>query len=121
MQHDAPLVVVLVTERQPAIRRLLSARTHPQRKRIGLRDDRIGGDQQLSVPLTVPLMGLPLVPITVSEPADTKLFVRGTTATRKGHSAQIAAAMADILTHRWADHADPGMVSKGLRSLTYAE
>ena len=36
----------------------------------------------------VPLMGLPLVPMTVSWPADTKLFVRGTTATRKGHSAQ---------------------------------
>ena len=33
-------------------------------------------------------MGLPLVPMTVSWPADTKLFVRGTTATRKGHSAQ---------------------------------
>ena len=31
-------------------------------------------------------MGLPLVPMTVSWPADTKLFVRGTTATRKGHS-----------------------------------
>jgi hypothetical protein len=36
----------------------------------------------------VPLMGLPLVPMTVSWPADTKLFVRGTSATRKGHSAQ---------------------------------
>src|SRR5450759_1497973 len=34
----------------------------------------------------VPLMGLPLVPMTVSWPADTKLFVRGTTATRKRHS-----------------------------------
>ena len=33
-------------------------------------------------------MGLPLVPMTVSWPADTKLFVRGTTATRKRHSAQ---------------------------------
>jgi hypothetical protein len=32
-------------------------------------------------------MGLPLVPMTVSCPADTKLLVRGTTATRKGHSA----------------------------------
>jgi hypothetical protein len=40
-------------------------------------------------PVIVPLMGLPLVPMTVSWPADTKLFVRGTTATRKGHSAQI--------------------------------
>ena len=41
-------------------------------------------------PAIVPLMlmGLPLVPMTVSWPADTKLFVRGTTATRKGHSAQ---------------------------------
>jgi hypothetical protein len=29
--------------------------------------------------------------------------------------------MADILTHRWVDHADPGMVSNGLRSLAYAE
>jgi len=28
------------------------------------------------------------VPMTVSWPADTKLFVRGTTATRKRHSAQ---------------------------------
>ena len=36
----------------------------------------------------VPLMGLPLVPMTVSWLADTKLFVRGTTATRKRHSAQ---------------------------------
>jgi len=36
-------------------------------------------------------MGLPLVPMTVSWPADTKLFVRGTTATRKRHSAQIDA------------------------------
>jgi hypothetical protein len=42
-------------------------------------------------PVIVPLMGLPLVPITVSWPADTKLFVRGTTATRKRHSAQIDA------------------------------
>jgi hypothetical protein len=31
-------------------------------------------------PHGVPLMGLPLVPMTVSWPADTKLFVRGTTA-----------------------------------------
>ena len=54
------------------------------------------------------------MPMTVSWPADTKLFVRGTTATRKRHSAQITAAMADILTHRWADHADPGIVSNGL-------
>jgi hypothetical protein len=38
-------------------------------------------------------MGLPLVPMTVSWPADTKLFVRGTTATRKGHSAQIDARL----------------------------
>ena len=29
-----------------------------------------------------------IMPMTVSWPADTKLFVRGTTATRKGHSAQ---------------------------------
>src|SRR5665647_2417430 len=36
-------------------------------------------------------MGLPLVPMTESWPADTKLFVRGTTATRKGHSAQLDA------------------------------
>src|SRR5664279_4869792 len=35
----------------------------------------------------VPLMGLPLAPMTVSWPADTKLCVRGTTATRKRHSA----------------------------------
>src|SRR5664279_2682730 len=44
-------------------------------------------------PAIVPLMlmGLPLVPMTVSWPADTKLFVRGTTATRKGHSAQLDA------------------------------
>ena len=32
-------------------------------------------------------MGLSLVPMTVSWPADTKLFVRGTTATRKRYSA----------------------------------
>jgi hypothetical protein len=32
-------------------------------------------------------MGLPLVPMTVSWPADTQLFVRGATATRKRHSA----------------------------------
>src|SRR5674476_600921 len=38
-------------------------------------------------PVILPLMGLPLVPMTVSCPADTKLFVRDTTATRKGHSA----------------------------------
>jgi hypothetical protein len=31
----------------------------------------------------VPLMGLPLVPMTVSWPADTKLFVRGTTRDRE--------------------------------------
>ena len=31
-------------------------------------------------------MGLPLVPMTVTWPADTKLFVHGTTATRKRHS-----------------------------------
>jgi hypothetical protein len=37
-------------------------------------------------PLTVPLVGLPLVPMKVSWPADTKLSVRGTTATRKRHS-----------------------------------
>ena len=38
-------------------------------------------------------MGLPFVPMTVSWPADTKLFVRGTTATRNGHSAQNDAAL----------------------------
>ena len=34
-------------------------------------------------------MGLPLVPMTVSWPADTKLFVHGTTATRKRHSGSL--------------------------------
>jgi hypothetical protein len=45
---------------------------------------RIGARTPNSVPMRpviVPLMGLPLVPMTVSWPAHTKLFVRGTTAT----------------------------------------
>jgi hypothetical protein len=37
-------------------------------------------------PVILPLMGLPLAPMTVSWLADSKLFVRGTTATTKGHS-----------------------------------
>jgi hypothetical protein len=41
-------------------------------------------------------MGLPLVPMTVSWPPDTKLFVRGTTATTKGHCAQIDAVRAQL-------------------------
>ena len=40
-------------------------------------------------PVIVRLMGLPLVPMTVSWPADTKLFVRGTTATSKRHSGSL--------------------------------
>jgi len=42
-------------------------------------------------PVILPLMGLPLAPMTVSWLADSKLFVRGTTATTKGHSAQLDA------------------------------
>ena len=46
-------------------------------------------------------MGLPLVPMTVSCPADTKLFVRGTTATRKRHSAQFdARAVRNLVCHK---------------------
>jgi hypothetical protein len=37
-------------------------------------------------------MGLPPAPMTVNWPADTKLFVRGTTATRKGHSGPLRRA-----------------------------
>ena len=48
----------------------------------------VGGVWPAAFSQAVPLMGLPLVPMTVSWPADTKLFVRGTTATRKRHSAQ---------------------------------
>lgn len=61
-----------------------------RRGHVGIRDDGHGGPISSA---HVPLMGLPLVPITVSWPVDTKLFVRGKTATRKRHSAQIAAGL----------------------------
>jgi hypothetical protein len=79
-----------------------------RRLRIRLRDEFRGCGERLRAPLTVPLMGLPLVPMTVSWPADTKLFVRGTTATRKRHSAHIDAGTGS----RWLHACEHRMVAR---------
>jgi len=55
-------------------------------------------------------MGLPLVPMTVSWPADTKLFVRGTTATKKRHSAHYDSGRSVCCQgRRWATWAAGGL------------